>query len=157
MRPFAPMTAILAVVLVCAAAGPASAQTREAAGSIRIERALTLSSIRSMTFVAVPKATTSGAEIEGVASASAVIEITGDPGRSYRIRLPAAIETSLAAANIGRLRVWSETAGDVTDTLFGRLNDQGRDRLHIAGDLTVPSGVSLTDLSASVPLSVDYE
>jgi len=157
MKTFIPLTFILAVF----AASPSLAQTRTATGAIQIERALTMTSVQPMTFVAAPRNLqgangVNGSE-EAPASAPAIIDITGDPGRIYRIRLPPSIEAQAGKGLIDGFRVWSETAGDVSRTLAGRLNDQGTDRLHITGALTHVSTLAFSDMRAAVPVRVDYE
>ena len=156
MKTFVPLILILAVF----AASPSLAQTRTATGAIQIERALTMTSVQPMTFVAAPRnlqgANGANGSEDGAASAPAIIDITGDPGRIYRIRLPPSIDAQ-GGGLIDGFRVWSETAGDVSRTLAGRLNDQGTDRLHITGALTHVSTLAFSDLRAAVPVRVDYE
>ena len=147
----------LAVAALTIHAAPALAQTRTATGSIQIERALTMSSVQPMSFVAARRNIQAAAGEDSAVGTPAVIDITGDPGRIYRIRLPASIEAETGEGLIDGFRVWSETAGDVSRTLAGRLNEQGTDRLHISGSLSHVAGVSFTDLRAAVPVSVDYE
>jgi hypothetical protein len=152
---------LTALVLTGSAAGPAGAQTRNATGAIQVERALKLSTVQSMSFIATRRNIDDGAPVtrgDGDASdAPAVIDIAGDPGRVYRIQLPEAIDTELAQGVITGFRVWSETVGDVSTTMTGRLNAEGHDRLRISGVLSTAHGVIITDVQAAVPVNIDYE
>jgi hypothetical protein len=149
-------------VAVSVAAPAATAQSRVATGAIQVERALTLSNVQSMSFLATRR-NIAGAEAAaidettGPSSAPAVIDVTGDPGRVYRIQLPETIRADIADSVINGFQVWSETMGDVSETMAGRLNSEGHDRLRISGVLTTTRGVVLTDVSAAVPVSIDYE
>ena len=155
MRPLIPAT-LLALLI----AAPTIAQTRVATGSIQVERALTLSNVQSMSFVATRRNIAGSSMVEEPAAAStapAVIDITGDPGRIYKIQLPETVSAEVADTVIDGFQVWSETMGDVTTTMSGRLNSEGRDRLLISGVLTGASGMIITNVSAAVPVSIDYE
>lgn len=160
MRLLAALGALTAVSL--AGAPPAEAQTRVATSAIQVERALTLSNVQSMSFVATRRnieGAAAGAALEttDASSAPAVIDITGDPGRVYRIQLPVAISAEIANSVIDGFQVWSETMGDVSSTMTGKLNSEGRDRLRISGVLTTSAGLVITDVSTAVPVSIDYE
>ena len=155
MRPLIPLT-LLALLI----AAPAMAQTRVGTGSIQVERALTLSNVQSMSFVATRRNIAGSSMVEEPAAAStapAVIDITGDPGRIYKIQLPETVSAEVADTVIDGFQVWSETMGDVTTTMSGRLNSEGRDRLLISGVLNAASGMIITNVSAAVPVSIDYE
>ena len=155
MRPLIPAT-LLALLI----AAPTIAQTRVATGSILVERALTLSNVQSMSFVATRRNIAGSSMVEEPAAAStapAVIDITGDPGRIYKIQLPETVSAEVADTVIDGFQVWSETMGDVTTTMSGRLNSEGRDRLLISGVLTGATGMIITNVSAAVPVSIDYE
>lgn len=155
MRPLIPLTLLAMLV-----AAPALSQTRVATGTIRVERALTLSNVQSMSFVATRRSIGGATIVEEPAAAStapAVIDITGDPGRIYKIQLPETISAEVADTVIDGFQVWSETMGDVTTTMSGRLNSEGRDRLLISGVLTGATGMIITNVSAAVPVSIDYE
>lgn len=155
MRQLASLT-ILALFI----AAPTMAQTRVATGTIQIERALTLSNVQSMSFVATRRNLGGASIVEEPAAAStapAVIDITGDPGRVYKIQLPETINAEAADTVIDGFKVWSETMGDVTTTMSGRLNSEGHDRLLISGVLTGASGMIISNVSAAVPVSIDYE
>ncbi|WGM31853.1 DUF4402 domain-containing protein [Brevundimonas sp. NIBR11] len=146
----------LIVLGLCALAGPslAQTQTRPATGSIVIERALTVSGVRPMTFKE------SGREIDAVSGSEiseAIIEVTGDPGRVYRVRLPAAIEADGLGSTIDSFTLRSDNSGDISETLTARMDAHGFDRLHVGGQLRRTPGLVITEVSAAIPLSIDYE
>ncbi len=160
------LTAV-AILAIAVSGSPALAQSRRAnaTGAIQVERALTLSNVQSMSFVATrrnadgapaPNATTADPNRDA-SDAPAVIDITGDPGRVYRIQLPETIDTQRSAGVISGFQVWSETVGDVSRTMTGRLNAEGHDRLRISGVLTTASGMIITDVQTAVPVNIDYE
>lgn len=155
------MRRLLALIVIAVAfAAPAMAQTRVASGTIQIERALTLSNIQPMSFLATRRNVAGTGVVEepgGASTAPALIDITGDPGRLYRIQLPEAVNAEIADSVIDGFQVWSETMGDVTRTMTGRLNSEGHDRLRISGVLTTTAGMVITDVSTAVPVSIDYE
>lgn len=164
----APRIAAGLVLTAVLSASPVLAQSRgaTATGSIQVERALTLSNVQSMSFVATRRNVDQGAtapngtntDPTGDASDTpAVIDITGDPGRVYRIQLPEAIDTQLSEGVISGFQVWSETVGDVSKTMTGRLNAEGHDRLRISGVLTTAHGMIITDVQTAVPVNIDYE
>jgi hypothetical protein len=146
--------------MMSAFAAPAMAQTRVANGTIQVERALTLSNVQPMSFVATRRNVAGATAVEepgGASTAPALIDITGDPGRLYRIQLPEAVSAELADSVIDGFQVWSETMGDVTKTMTGRLNSEGHDRLRISGVLTTTAGMTISNVSTAVPVSIDYE
>lgn len=141
-------------LLLCAPAGNVLAQSRMAEGAITIERALTVSTVRPLSF---GRTSADGVPLPAGLATDAVIQITGDPGRVYRVRLPAAVRTESPAATIDSFTIRSDNSGDISETLTARMDLAGQDRLHISGSLRQSSGIIITDVTAAIPLSVDYE
>lgn len=146
----------LVVIGVSLASGPAEAQSRRAraTSAITIERALTVSGVRPMSF------RETGGEIGALSlggATEAIIEITGDPGRVYRVRLPDMIPTASEGATIDSFTLRSDNSGDISETLTARMDAQGFDRLHVGGQLRRTPGLVVTEVSAAIPLSIDYE
>ncbi len=142
------------LVLAIGQIGTASlAQSQTATAGIIIERSLRVTAVRPMAFEPVPgnvDPVSSGAVTE------AIIEVTGDPGRAYRVSLPSMIE----AEDIGiidGLTLRSETSGDITESMTGRMNDVGSDRLHVGGRLHAVPGLLISGVTAAVPMTIDYE
>jgi len=158
---------VAGLIVAMSLSGPVLAQSRRsnATGAIQVERALTLSNVQSMSFVATRRNVDGAAAPNGTAAdptgdasdTPAVIDITGDPGRVYRIQLPTTIDTQLSEGVISGFQVWSETVGDVSKTMTGRLNADGHDRLRISGVLTTAHGMIITDVQTAVPVNIDYE
>lgn len=141
-------------LIILAWSGDAAAQSRLADSTIVIERALTLSSVRPLTFA---RSSANGGAPHSAGFEEAVIQVTGDPGRLYRVRLPETIATSTPGTTIDGFTIWSDSSGDISRTLSGRIDATGRDRLRIGGSLRHSSGIILTDVTAAIPVSVDYE
>lgn len=144
----------LALALCTLAAGPALSQTRQATAMITIERALTVSGVRPMTFKE------NGGEVDAVAGSEvseAIIEVTGDPGRVYRVRLPDNIKADGVGSTIDSFTLRSDNSGDISETLTARMDAHGFDRLHVGGHLRRVPGLIITEVSAAIPLSIDYE
>ncbi len=95
--------------------------------------------------------------ISGGAATEAIIEVTGDPGRVYRVRLPDMIEAGTEGATIDSFTLRSDNSGDISETLTARMDAHGFDRLHVGGQLRRTAGLVITEVSAAVPLSIDYE
>lgn len=142
------------VVALSLISAEARAQSRLAESTVTIERALTISTVRPLTF---GRVAANGVPMSSAGSADAVIQVTGDPGRLYRVRLPAAIMTSTPGTTIDSFTIWSDTAGDISQSLTGRIDDRGQDRLRIGGALRRSSAIILSDVTAAIPVSVDYE
>lgn len=141
-------------LVMLAWSGEAAAQSRLADSTIVIERALTLSAVRPLTFA---RSSPNGGALHSAGFEEAVIQVTGDPGRLYRVRLPETIATSTPGTIIDGFTVWSDSSGDISRSLSGRIDATGRDRLRIGGSLRHSNGIILTDVTAAIPVSVDYE
>lgn len=146
------------VLLLAGSAVHANAQTVDsparAGASITIERSLTVASVRPMIFHRAPSQPETAALAQ---SGEAVIRVTGDPGRVYRVSLPSSIVAQPGDLTVDTLTIVSENSGDITQTLTARMDSKGLDRLHISGLLRQVGGVTLTDVTAAVPVGVDYE
>lgn len=143
---------------LCGAAG-ASAQSVETSprvdATLTIERAMTVSSVQPMTFGRSAEA--SSLELGPSSSRDAVIRVTGDPGRVYRVTLPRIILAQPGDVPVTTLSIYSDNAGDITQTLTARTDSNGVDRLHVRGRLEAASGMSFSDVTSAVPVGVDYE
>jgi len=93
----------------------------------------------------------------GLADAPAMIQISGDPGRIYRIRVPRLVATPGDVATLDELVVWSQNSGDISETRVGRLDANGQDVLSITGRLRILQASDDSDAVTSLPLSIDYE
>ena len=128
-----------------------------------VERSVGVSELSRMVFTAstasaetapLPEQTVLSPTKAATADEPAVIQVSGDPGRAYRISLPDTIEDPATNATITGFTVWSRNSGDITTTLSARMDDEGRDTLRVTG---VMRAVAFIDISAAVPITVNYE
>lgn len=152
------MTRVLPLIIALAGtafAGHAAAQAA-ATGSVTIRQAVAVSSQRPMRFQAQEQQTSLGVSTEGgQADAPAVIQVTGDPDRAYRIRLPQTVGAD--GAVIEGLKVSSLTSGDITGLGVARMDAEGRDLLSISGRLKTGVGGLTPGAPASLLVSIVYE
>lgn len=155
---------LLPLAAVAIVAGPASAQVRtDASGSITIERGLNISTVSPMELRAARSlvgGTTTGGGAASVTSAAsgdspAVIAVTGDPGRLYRVRMPQFIDAG-GQGTIETLIIRSKNAGDISKSRVGRMDASGQDFLTVTGRLHTKRDEEVS-VTTTVPLSVDYE
>ena len=152
------MRSLILAASLCAVAAPAFAQTAEspprASGSLTIERSLTIAAVQPMSFN--PVSTRKGVVVT-TQSGTAIIRVNGDPGRVYRVTLPAAIVARPGDLAVDVFTVISDNSGDITRNLTARMNSEGSDRLRITGLLRQPADIGLANVNAAVPIGVDYE
>lgn len=141
---------LLAVLVAFAAPSAVLAQTPRGSATLTVESPLTVAPTAPVRL----KGQTTGEAptVQGalaLADAPTVVMVGGDPNRVYRVRIPNASATGEQA-----VRIISDNAGDVSDSGVGRLDAQGRDRLHITGYTGV-----LTEVQgrSTIPLSIVYE
>ena len=153
--------------LVATLAAPGWSQTRRAEATIRVESTVGVSEISRMVFSG--SGTAEPTTVDAVqasrqtrlversgqpANAPAVIRVSGDPGRVYRINLPRTIQDPQTNTTISGFSVWSENSGDITETLSARMDEHGSDTLQVTG---FRSSVAFSDVTAAVPIAVNYE
>lgn len=150
-----PFRALLLAGLIAAAPAVATAQSGMGTGTLTVRRGLSIATVSPMRLQ--PNEPGLGLSVAGanLVDAPAMIQISGDPGRLYRIRLPQD-ETDREVAVIEDLKIWSATSGDISETRVARLDLQGRDMLRVSGRLRVRLDEE-GDPFAALPLSIDYE
>lgn len=126
-------------------------------GSITVQNRLNVATIRPMQFQTRVGGGSLAVSVDGLAAAPAMIQISGDPGRIYRIRVPRLVTSTGDIATISDLQVWSENSGDISGTGVGRLNADGQDLLRISGELRILRSDGGQEGIATLPLSIDYE
>lgn len=141
---------LLAVLAVLAAPSSVLAQSARGSATLTVESPLTVAPTAPVRLKALT--TVDAPAVEGpaaLADAPTVVMVGGDPNRVYRVRIPNA-----SAGGQQAVRIISDNAGDVSDSGVGRLDAQGRDRLHITGYTGV-----LTEVQGrpTIPLSIVYE
>lgn len=150
-----PFRAFLLSVLIAAAPAVASAQAQNGLATLTVQRGLSISTVSPMRLQPLESEVALSVTGSNPVDAPAMIQITGDPGRVYRIRLPQS-DIDQDVAVIQDLKIWSANAGDISETRVARLDLQGRDLLRVSGRLRVRLDDEGEPIAA-LPLSIDYE
>ena len=145
----------LLTALIAGLPAAAFAQSQNGSGTLTVQRGLSIATVSPMRLQ--PNETNVALSVSGtnLVDAPAMIQISGDPGRIYRIRLPQD-DGDQGVAVIEDLKIWSATSGDISETRVARLDLQGHDLLRVSGRLRVRLDGS-TEPLAALPLSIDYE
>lgn len=154
--PFA-IAVMLGALLTGATAAHAQTPSPPATASVNIQNSLNVATIRPMRFEARANGGSLSVTASGLADAPAMIQISGDPGRIYRIRVPRILTATGDVAMIEDLRVWSLNSGDISETRVGRMDSEGRDLLRITGQLRILRSSDGASTVTALPLSIDYE
>lgn len=89
----------------------------------------------------------------------AVFDVSGEPGRSYRVALPAKVIATGTRTGVGlpvsEIRMRSLNASSAVEE--GRLNNAGRDSFFVGGTLRVPAGTLPDTFRADLPVIVTYD
>lgn len=133
---------------------PASAQTAES--SLTVQRSLSVATVRPIRITSPGQAASLSLSAIVNPDAPAEVQVTGDPGRVYRIRVPTTLVAQDGDVIVENLKIWSRNTGDVSQTRVAYMDLEGRDLLRITGRLRVEGGEVVLD-SISLPLSIDYE
>lgn len=105
-----------------------------------------------------PKITTRGVStLPGSPPTAAVRSVSGEPNRVYRISLPTSVTSSPGGYLVTAFTLASTNQGDITTTLFGRLNPAGKDMLFIGGTIGLPKGAKQGVYTARIPITLSYE
>lgn len=146
--------ALSLTALLLACAFPVLAQ-EPARATLSVERSLSIASVRPIQLSPNDPVATLSMRADIQPNAPAVISVTGDPGRVYRIRVPDTLTSVEGVALVEGLRIWSENTGDISSSRTSRMDFEGRDLLRVSGRLRPAAGA--TEPIAALPLSVDYE
>lgn len=146
--------ALLLTALLLACASPALAQ-EPARATLSVERSLSIASVRPIQLSPEDRFATLSMHADIQPNAPAVIRVTGDPGRVYRIRVPNTLSSFEGVALVEGLRIWSENTGDISTSRTSRMDFEGRDLLRVSGRLRPAEGAA--EPFAALPLSIDYE
>ncbi len=149
-----PLHVLILAAPILALSVPALAQ-EPARATISIERSLSIVSVRPIQLSPEQRVATLSLSADIQPNAPAVIRVTGDPGRVYRIRVPRTLTSNEGVALVEDLQIWSENTGDVSVTRTSHMDLDGRDMLRVSGRLRPANGGSET--VAALPLSIDYE
>jgi hypothetical protein len=146
---------IVAALAVVAVSSPCLAQSAGGGASLTVQRGLSMSTVRPMRLELSDEQVGITITASNMADAPAMIQIAGDPGRVYRIRLPEAGADN-GVALVENLKIWSANDGDISESRVARLDTEGRDLLHVSGQFHMRAGQDAEPIAA-LPLSIDYE
>lgn len=83
--------------------------------------------------------------------------LTGEPGRIYRVGVPASVRTKSGNLLVSSFTLWSATQGEISRTRLGAFSAQGADSVRLGATLTVPKGTRQGIYAALVPVTISYE
>lgn len=146
---------ILAATVAAGLTGTAHAQSVDTGATLSVQRSLSVATVRPMRIEVVSGEVGLSVSSENLADAPAMIQVTGDPGRVYRIRVPRSLDDQDLSV-VEDLTIWSSNTGDITASRVSHLDPYGRDMLRVMGRLRLRPGQAAEDV-ASLPLSIDYE
>lgn len=141
-------------ILVFASALPALAQ-EPARATLSVERSLSIASVRPIQLSPDDPVATLSMRADIQPDAPAVISVTGDPGRVYRVSVPRTLASPEGVVLVENLQIWSENTGDISTSRTSRMDFEGRDLLHVSGRLRPGTGAAKP--FATLPLSIDYD
>lgn len=95
--------------------------------------------------------------LPGGAETPAVRTISGEPGKIYRIIVPASAVSSQGGHLVNAFTLWTENGGNITTTRVGQLNASGTDVLRIGATINLPKGTKQETYTVNVPISILYE
>lgn len=147
--------ALLLAGLIVVAPAVAAAQSETGAATLTVQRGLSIATVSPMRLQPSEPGVALSVSGSNLVDAPAMIQISGDPGRVYRIRLPQD-DADQGVAVIQDLKIWSATSGDISETRVARLDLLGHDMLRVSGRLRVRLDDE-GDPIAALPLSIDYE
>ncbi|RZJ43183.1 MAG: hypothetical protein EON86_05745 [Brevundimonas sp.] len=150
-----PFRLLLLTALIAGTPAAAVAQSENGSASLTVQRGLSISTVSPMRLQPNEPGVALSVTGSNLVDAPAMVQISGDPGRVYRIRLPQG-EADQDVAVIEDLRIWSANSGDISETRVARLDLQGHDLLRVSGRLRIRLD-NEGEAVAALPLSIDYE
>lgn len=150
-----PLRLLILTALIAGTPVAAAAQSENGSASLTVRRGLSISTVSPMRLQPNEPGVSLSVTGSNPVDAPAMIQISGDPGRVYRIRLPQG-EADQDVAVIEDLKIWSANSGDISETRVARLDLQGHDLLRVSGRLRIRLGDEGEPIAA-LPLSIDYE
>lgn len=140
------------IVTVLAMAGAmAAVQEPTGAASLEVHESFNVGAIQTLRLRAPTQSNTVGMIVITHADEPALIQISGDAGRLYRIQVS---ENGADAAG-DDLRIWSTNSGDISTSHLSATDARGRDLLRISGSLASPAG-SVND-RRTLAVSIQYD
>jgi hypothetical protein len=167
-----------AAVIASIAPAPASAQSRgAAAGAARLEviRPLRTATQTTLQFGRLQPSGVQGGSVTVSASAPAMragsgvtllpggtvsalqVSVTGEPGRAYRIAVPATATSTPGGYGVRTLTVATRTSGLVTTLRQAQLDAAGTDTVYVGATLDLPKGAKADAYAAQFTIAIAYE
>jgi len=143
--------------VLCLTTSPAVAQQTTATAGLRVIDGYAVSATQPMRLARTAGLRTAPTAPDSQPDAPAVIQVTGDAGQSYRVRVPRFVPAAQDATVVEGVSVWSANAGDVSDTGMARMDAEGRDTLRVVGRLSLLGLEGVANAVTALPLSIDYE
>ena len=150
---------ILVLVAILGLASPAVAEPRaetSSHASLTVVRGLQVGTVSAMQLR--PRAGVrddfGGLRARIAPDAPAVVRVSGDPRRAYRIRAPRQVLGRDRAVMVDDVSVWSANTGDLSHGGMSRMDAQGHDYLRISARSA--GGASVRGGGAALPLAIDY-
>lgn len=153
------MRGMISLALLALTTGASAAQAQQAAANagLRVVDSYAVSATQPMRLARTAGLRASPSAPVSQPDAPAVIQVTGDAGQSYRVRVPRFVPASQDATVVEGVSVWSANAGDVSDTGMARMDAEGRDTLRVVGRLSLLGLDGVANAVTALPLSIDYE
>lgn len=148
---------LLGGAIVGLTTSPALAQQATATAGLRVVDSYAVSATQPMRLARTAGPRASPAAPVSPPDAPAVIQVSGDAGQSYRVRVPRFVPAAQDATVVQGVSIWSANAGDVSETGMANMDAHGRDTLRIVGRLSLLGLDSLSNAITALPLSIDYE
>lgn len=95
--------------------------------------------------------------LPGGAETPAIRTLSGEPGRVYRVTIPASVPSIPEGHTINQFTLWSANLGLITSTKLGQLDAAGTDTLRLGATISLPKGAKQITPSANVPITISYE
>lgn len=144
--------ALASLLLAFAAASSAHAQSageRPTESSLLVLQSLKVGALNATRVEVDADGATLAVSAISLINAPALIQVSGDANRVYRIQVAGPVAVTQA------LKIVSANSGDITVTHTAAMDEYGRDLLQITGDVSALCTGDCTDIR--VPLSVAYE
>jgi hypothetical protein len=83
--------------------------------------------------------------------------IRGEPGRTYRISLPASVASSPGNYVVNSFTAWTASNGNAGATISGQFNSSGNDTVQIGATIRFTQGAKQDVFTAAIPINIAYE
>ena len=84
-------------------------------------------------------------------------QLSGEPGRLYRVTVPASTYTTTGRLLVNAFTLWTANRQDVSSTKMSVFDKKGADTLRLGATLRVPKNTPLAQYDAQVAVTISYE